>query len=105
MKKTAPLIVGIALIALTSGCVTNSRETGHRTAILDLSPLSPSLGALVDYKRDYQSAGYIYDPADAGLLGTSVVTNKPEGAMAGYSENVYGSKLNVLFGLFKFNWQ
>ena len=97
MKKLAPLIAGLALIALTSGCVTNSRESGKRVNILF---------GVVDYKRDYQSAGYIYDPADAGLLGTSVVTNKPEGAVAGYSENVYGKKLSILWGIGGvYNWQ
>lgn len=97
MKKIAPLIAGIALLALTSGCVTNSRESGKRTNILF---------GLVDYKRDYQSAGYIYDPADAGLLGTSVVANNPVGSAAGYSENVYGKKLTILWGIGGvYNWQ
>ena len=90
MKKLAPLIVGLALVALTTGCVTNSREAGKRTNVLF---------GVVDYKRDYQRSGYIYDPADAGVLNNSVVTANPIGAAAGYNESVHGKKLSILWGL------
>ena len=97
MKKIAPLVLGLVLICLTSGCVTNSRESGKRTNILF---------GLVDYKRDYQRSGYIYDPTDAGVLDNAVVTANPSGLVGGYSEAVYGKKLTILWGLGgTYNWE
>jgi hypothetical protein len=90
MKKFAPILAGIALVTLLSGCVSNSYESGKRTNILF---------GLVDYKSDYRNAGYVYDPADAGVHNNSVITNKPTGAMAGYNESVDGKKLSILWGL------
>ena len=89
MKKFAPLIAGILLISL-SGCVSNSRESGKRTNILF---------GLVDYKSNYTNTGYIYDPADAGILSASTVVTKPTGSMTGYTETVNGKRLSILWGL------
>ena len=90
MKKLAPLLAGIALISLMSGCVANSYESGKRTNILF---------GVVDYKNDYRNAGYIYDPADAAVHNNSVVTANPIGAVAGYNDSVSGKRLSILWGL------
>lgn len=90
MKKIAPLIAGLALITLTSGCVSNSYESGKRVNVLF---------GVVDYKNDYRNAGYVYDPVDAGVFNNSVVTTKPTSAALGYNDSVNGKKLSILWGL------
>jgi hypothetical protein len=96
MKKIAPFFACLALVSL-SGCVTNSHESGKRTNILF---------GLVDYKNNYRSSGYVYDPVDAGVFNNSVISTKPTSSAYGYNQSVDGKQLSILWGLGgTYNWQ